>query len=313
MRRFNEQIRGVFPVQYLFLPNIQRHQVFFLRVLAAFVISTLLWAPFTNVQSQGRLMGRVVDEGGSPLAGATLYINGTATQAAITNAQGYYTFLSLPEGGYKMRVFKRGLPAKENVEVAVSSGATTRADFKLGANTGAQVAEVKQTPSVSPKPKATEVKQNEPNQVASNSPTTPKQVAAAPTLPKVATQEKPEQTKDDEELERLTQENLAADDMEAEAAIDQQADIVGGISAIYSKIKYPEMARQQRLEGKVVARVFIDKTGSVIKVDFIKALNPVLDDEVFRVLTEETKFTAAKSGGKDMPATLVIPFNFKAN
>ncbi|MDX2130086.1 MAG: TonB family protein [Chloroherpetonaceae bacterium] len=301
MRRLSVKFWGEYPLRILF------------GFSAFLIFHSVLCVSQTIAQNQGRLMGRVIDEGGVPLAGATLYINGTATQAAITNAQGYYTFLSLPEGSYKMRVFKRGLPAKENIEVSVNSGATTRADFRLGANTETQVAEVKQTPSVSAKPKPSETKASESKQVASNSPTTPKQAAVAPSIPKVAQPEKQVQNKEDEELERLTQENLAADDLEIEATIDEQADIVGGISAIYSKIKYPDMARQQRLEGKVVARVFIDKTGSVIKVDFLKALNPVLDNEVFRVLTEETKFTPAKAGGKDMPATLVIPFNFKSN
>ncbi|MFN3345968.1 MAG: energy transducer TonB, partial [Chloroherpetonaceae bacterium] len=121
-----------------------------------------------------------------------------------------------------------------------------------------------------------------------------------------------EDDKGAEELISLTEENLNADDIEQVATLESNVSIVGGVEQIYKNIKYPDLALKAGVEGKVVAQVFVDKQGNIVKVNFLKSINPILDAEVMRVLTEDTEFKPAKiSGGKTVAGAIVIPFNFK--
>ncbi|MFN3344990.1 MAG: carboxypeptidase-like regulatory domain-containing protein, partial [Chloroherpetonaceae bacterium] len=106
------------------------------------LLSRLLWAALTAMMlctvldealgQQGRLMGRVLDSSGKPVAGATIYItSASVTQAAVSNAQGYYTFLNVPPENYKIRTYKRGYSAW-NSELSVVANSITRVDVKLG-------------------------------------------------------------------------------------------------------------------------------------------------------------------------------------
>jgi TonB family protein len=74
----------------------------------------------------------------------------------------------------------------------------------------------------------------------------------------------------------------------------------------------PTFALKAGVEGKAIAQVFVDKSGNIIKVNFLKSINPILDAEVMRVLTEDTQFKPARiSSGKTVGGAIVIPFNFK--
>ena len=260
---------------------------------------------------QGRLMGRVLDSSGKPVAGATIYITcSSVTQAAVSNAQGYYTFLNVPPENYKIRTYKRGYSAW-NSDLVVVANSITRVDVKLGTGETEEnvvVAETKKSTSTAVKKTVPVVKKKESVEVVA--------VEKTPELRKeIVSQLKSEDDEDDkgtEELINLTEENLNADDIDQVATLESNVDIVGGVEQIYKNIKYPDLALKAGVEGKAVAQVFVDKQGNIVKVNFLKSINPILDAEIMRVLTEETEFKPAKiSGGKTVAGAIVIPFNFK--
>ncbi len=260
---------------------------------------------------QGRLMGRVLDSSGKPVAGATIYITcSSVTQAAVSNAQGYYTFLNVPSENYKIRTYKRGYSAWSS-DLVVAANSITRIDVKLGTGETEEnvvVAETKKSTSTAVKKTVPVVKKKESVEVVA--------VEKTPELRKeIVAQLKSEDDEDDkgtEELINLTEENLNADDIEQVATLESNVDIVGGVEQIYKNIKYPDLALKAGVEGKAVAQVFVDKQGNIVKVNFLKSINPILDAEVMRVLTEDTEFKPAKiSGGKTVAGAIVIPFNFK--
>ncbi len=277
----------------------------------AFTIITLC-LPFDEALSQqGRLMGRVLDSSGKPVAGATIYITSSnVTQAAVSNAQGYYTFLNVPPETYKIRTYKRGYSAW-NSDLTVAANSITRIDVKLGVGETEEnivVAEAKKTTSTAVKKTVPVVKKKESVEVVA--------VEKTPELRKeIVSQLKSEDDDDDkgtEELINLTEENLNADDIEQVATLESNVEIVGGVEQIYKNIKYPDLALKAGVEGKAVAQVFVDKSGNIVKVNFLKSINPILDAEVMRVLTEDTEFKPARiSGGKTVAGAIVIPFNFK--
>ncbi len=282
------------------------------RLVCVAFTMLMLCLPFDEaLGQQGRLMGRVLDSSGKPVAGATIYITSSnVTQAAVSNAQGYYTFLNVPPETYKIRTYKRGYSAW-NSDLTVAANSITRIDVKLGVGETEEnivVAEAKKTTSTAVKKTVPVVKKKESVEVVA--------VEKTPELRKeIVSQLKSEDDDDDkgtEELINMTEENLNADDMEQVATLESNVEIVGGIEQIYKNIKYPDLALKAGVEGKAVAQVFVDKSGNIVKVNFLKSINPILDAEVMRVLTEDTEFKPARiSGGKTVAGAIVIPFNFK--
>lgn len=255
-------------------------------------------------------MGRVLDNTGKPVAGATIYITSSnVTQAAVSNAQGYYTFLNIPPENYKIRTYKRGYSTWSS-ELVVSANSITRIDVKLGVGENEEtvtVAEAKKSTSTAVVKKTLPVvKKDEIDIVA---------IDKTPELRKEIISQLKSDDEDErgtEELIKMTEENLNADDIEQATTLESNIEIVGGIEQIYKNIKYPDLALKAGVEGKAIAQVFVDKEGSILKVNFIKSINPILDAEVMRVLTEDTQFKPARvAGGKTVPGAIVIPFNFK--
>jgi TonB family protein len=287
------------------------HQTLKRMSVAVAIISLCFVFRIEAFGQQGRLMGRVLDSSGKPVAGATIYITSTTvTQAAVSNAQGYYTFLNVPPETYKIRTYKRGY-STWNSELAVVANSITRVDVKLGteeAEENVVFAETKKSTSTAVKKTVPVEKKKESVEVVA--------VDKTPEMRKeIVAQLKSDNDEDDkgaEELINLTEENINADDMEQVATLESNVEIVGGVEQIYKNIKYPDLALKAGVEGKAIAQVFVDKSGNIVKVNFLKSINPILDAEVMRVLTEDTQFKPARvSGGKTVAGAIVIPFNFK--
>ena len=87
-------------------------------------------------------------------------------------------------------------------------------------------------------------------------------------------------------------------------------ELVGGMPDLVKKIKYPTVAKQTNLEGKVFAMAFVDEKGNVDKVKIIKGLGGGCDEEVERVLTI-SKFKPGQHEGKPVKVKTTISVAFK--
>jgi hypothetical protein len=84
-------------------------------------------------QRAGSLQGQVSDELGALVVGATVTViaaDGTE-KTAVTNAEGIYSFNSLPPGPYTIRVVSPGFTVYEKTELAIASGARATHDVRL--------------------------------------------------------------------------------------------------------------------------------------------------------------------------------------
>jgi TonB family protein len=283
------------------------HESFDISMIKAFAVFFLLLSVPTSLASQGRLLGRVIDAGGSPVAAATVFLtSGAATQAAVSNAQGYYVFLAVPEGAYTLKAQKRGLPKTDPVNVQVAANTTVRRDVTIGAEAVAgpllaankPKAEPKQERTVADKPKA------------DNADAAAQAKAAAEAKAKAEAAELA-RLKEEEELKKAAEE-VARLEAEANATnVEQEVSIEGGREAVVKQIIYPETAVKFKIEGKVVSRVFVDNTGNVLKIDILKGAHELLNEEAVRVLTEETKYKPAIVNGKPVAGAITVPLNFK--
>lgn len=82
------------------------------------------------------------------------------------------------------------------------------------------------------------------------------------------------------------------------------------LAALQNYLIYPEKAKKDGIEGRVILRVLVDTDGSVRKAliqhSDSKLLNQAAIDAV-----KETKFTPALKNGKPIMVWVSIPINFK--
>ena len=87
-------------------------------------------------------------------------------------------------------------------------------------------------------------------------------------------------------------------------------ELQGGMQELVKKIKYPSVAKQTNIEGKVFAMAYVDEKGNVDKVKIIKGLGAGCDEEVIRVLTS-SKFNPGQHEGKPVKVKTTISVAFK--
>jgi protein TonB len=87
-------------------------------------------------------------------------------------------------------------------------------------------------------------------------------------------------------------------------------ELQGGMAEVSKKIKYPNIAKQTGLEGKVYAMAFVDEKGNVDKVKIIKGIGGGCDEEVIRVLGD-SKFKPGQHEGKPVKVKTTVSIVFK--
>ncbi len=268
------------------------------------ILAVLCCLVASSTWAQGRLIGRVLDENGQPVAGATVSISGQTAMVAISNAQGYYVLLDVPQGSYEIKATKRGKPVWRG-SVMIAGGITQRIDMKLG-DKAESLAAAKSTADVKklkePKKEAKKEEKVEQEEEEEKPPTVePTTVASVQDIAK------------EKELQKAIQESESLSQLDAAQADLPETDveIVGGIEAIQAKIEYPMALKRAKIEGTVVARVFVDEQGNPLRISLIQPANKFLNEEVIRVLTEEAKFKPAMVGNSPVRGAITIPVKFK--
>ena len=80
---------------------------------------------------------------------------------------------------------------------------------------------------------------------------------------------------------------------------------------IAKNFKFPEMARQMGIQGRVFVNFVIEKDGSISNVTVARGVDPLLDDEAVRVVKSLPKFQPAKQRGKAVRMQYTVPINAK--
>lgn len=130
-----------------------------------------------------------------------------------------------------------------------------------------------------------------------------------------------EQTSKPKEQNNINEENprvpLGEQDEENNLQIyyttaDKMPEPIGGISAIYKNIVYPEIAKRAGIEGTVNLLVFINKEGAVIDVKNLKGIGAGCDEAAIEAINK-TKFSPGMQDGKAANVQFLIPIKFKLN
>ena len=79
---------------------------------------------------------------------------------------------------------------------------------------------------------------------------------------------------------------------------------------VNSNLVYPQTCKDNRIEGKVLAKFVIDESGNLIDAKITESVCKEIDEEVLRVLNSSPKWTPATAKGKNVRVELLFPVEF---
>ena len=89
---------------------------------------------------------------------------------------------------------------------------------------------------------------------------------------------------------------------------------VGGYAGFYESLrklmKYPQIAQQRDIEGKVFVEFIVNEQGEISNLKLLKGIGGGCDEEAVRVL-KLIKWKPGKQRGKPVKVRMVLPINFK--
>lgn len=96
---------------------------------------------------------------------------------------------------------------------------------------------------------------------------------------------------------------------------EQMPEYPGGLNGLMrhigSNLRYPASAQENRIQGKVVVNIVVEKNGSVTILGTSGANNPDLVKEAKRVVATLSGFTPGKMNGKPVRVKMSLPINFR--
>jgi protein TonB len=82
---------------------------------------------------------------------------------------------------------------------------------------------------------------------------------------------------------------------------------------IVKNVRYPQIAKEYNITGKVYVQFVVDKDGSVTDVKILRGVDKNLDTEALRVIRSLPKFKPGMQRGKPAKVIFTIPINFQLN
>lgn len=80
---------------------------------------------------------------------------------------------------------------------------------------------------------------------------------------------------------------------------------------VYNQIEYPEIAKENGIQGRVTVQFTIDKDGSVKDVKVLRGVDSSLDKEAVRVIQKSPKWSPGKQRNKPVKVKYTFPIIFQ--
>ena len=99
--------------------------------------------------------------------------------------------------------------------------------------------------------------------------------------------------------------------------VEEMPEFPGGQAALMSfiakSIKYPVVAQENGIQGRVTCSFVVNKDGSIVDAEVIRGIDPSLDKEALRVINTMPKWKPGKQRGKPVRVKFTVPINFRLN
>ena len=82
---------------------------------------------------------------------------------------------------------------------------------------------------------------------------------------------------------------------------------------IAKNVKYPLIAIENGIQGKVLVQFIVEKNGEVYNIKVVRHIDPLLDKEAIRVISTMPKWKPGKQRGKAVRVSYTLPIYFQLN
>lgn len=115
--------------------------------------------------------------------------------------------------------------------------------------------------------------------------------------------------------EVIVEKKVEAEPEKVFTAVEQMPQFPGGdaelMKFLSKNIKYPTMAMENNIQGRVVVQFVVTKTGAIGEVKVVRSVDRDLDREAIRVCKSLPRFTPGKMNGQAVNVWYTLPVNFK--
>ena len=96
--------------------------------------------------------------------------------------------------------------------------------------------------------------------------------------------------------------------------VEKMPEFPGGDDAlrqyIATNVKYPQEAMEKGIQGKVYVNFVVEKDGAVDRIKIVRGVDPLLDKEAVRVISQLPKWKPGEQRGEKVAVTYTVPINF---
>jgi len=82
---------------------------------------------------------------------------------------------------------------------------------------------------------------------------------------------------------------------------------------IAANVIYPEIAKENGIQGKVYVQFVVNQRGEVEQVKIARGVDPALDKEAVRIIQSLPKWKPGSQRGKPVKVSYTVPINFQLN
>ncbi len=98
-------------------------------------------------------------------------------------------------------------------------------------------------------------------------------------------------------------------------SVEEQPEFPGGVAKlleyVQKNLKYPMMARESDIQGRVFVGFIVEKDGSITNVQVLRGIGGGCDEEAVRVVQSLPKFKPGKQRGNPVRVQYTLPIVFK--
>lgn len=124
----------------------------------------------------------------------------------------------------------------------------------------------------------------------------------------------PQNSKENENVRVLKETVKDESDEVPFVVVEEMPMFPGGDSTLLAYISqntmYPEIAKKNNIQGRVILRFCVTANGNVDRVSVLRGVDPELDAEAIRVVNTLPTFKPGKQGGKPVPVWYMVPVTF---
>ena len=122
-------------------------------------------------------------------------------------------------------------------------------------------------------------------------------------------------TQEHKEVVVVEEKTAPVEDNQVFTVVEQQPQFPGGEAALLKyvaeHIRYPAVAQENNIQGKVVVQFVVTKTGAVGEVKVVRSKDPDLDKEAVRVVKSLPNFVPGKMNGHAVNVWYTLPITFR--